>query len=111
VLFVFSGNVQAEDKYPLFNNIVEDFKYLATAPARLDAKSVLLTLGAVGVGVELYFADENIRGSSLAAAFPITLLNTFLGYNVHTALWRFLLNSGRIASNMLKIYYKFFSRL
>lgn len=60
-LFVFAGNVHADEKYPLFNNIVEDFKYLATSPTRLDAKSALLTLGAVGVGVGLYFADENIR--------------------------------------------------
>jgi hypothetical protein len=60
-LFVFAGNVHADEKYPLFNNIVEDFKYLTTSPTRLDAKSALLTLGAVGVGVGLYFADENIR--------------------------------------------------
>ena len=60
-LFVFAGNVYADGKFPLFTNIAKDFKYLATSPTRLDAKSAFITLGAVGVGVGLYFSDENIR--------------------------------------------------
>jgi hypothetical protein len=42
-------------------------------------------------------------GFFAAAALQSTLLNTFRGYNVHTAQWRFLLDSGEIANNPLKI--------
>lgn len=62
---VFSANLHAEEKDSFLGkavgNIVEDFKYLATAPSRLDTKSALITLGVIGVGGALYAYDDEIR--------------------------------------------------
>lgn len=64
-LLVFSGNLHAQETDSLLGkavgNIVEDFKYLATSPARLDKKSALITLGVIGVGGVLYAYDDEIR--------------------------------------------------
>jgi membrane-associated phospholipid phosphatase len=64
-IMVLCGNLHAEEKKSFLGNavgnIVEDFKYLATAPARLDTKSTLITLGVIGVGGVLYAYDGRIR--------------------------------------------------
>ena len=64
-IMVLSDNLHAEEKESSFGkavgNIVEDFKYLATSPSRLDAKSALITLGVIGVGGVLYAYDDEIR--------------------------------------------------
>lgn len=62
---VLAGNLHAQEKdsfiKDFLGNVGEDFKYLATSPARLDAKSALITLGVIGVGGVLYAYDEQIR--------------------------------------------------
>ena len=64
-IMVFNGNLHAEEKDSFLGkavgNIVEDFKYLATSPSRLDTKSALITLGVIGVGGALYAYDDEIR--------------------------------------------------
>ncbi|MEJ2726989.1 MAG: phosphatase PAP2 family protein [Deltaproteobacteria bacterium] len=64
-MMVFSGKLHAEDQESFLGkavgNIVEDFKYLATSPARLDTKSALIALGVIGVGGALYACDGQIR--------------------------------------------------
>jgi len=54
-------NLRAEDIYSLPEDLLKDYKYLATSPARLDLGSTLITLGLIGVGGVLYTQDENIR--------------------------------------------------
>jgi membrane-associated phospholipid phosphatase len=60
-VFAVVGSLHAEVKFTLLSNLAGDFKYLATSPSRLDKKSVLITLGAIGIGVGLYLKDEKIR--------------------------------------------------
>ena len=64
-IMVFNGNLHAEEKDSFLGkavgNIVEDFKYLATSPSRLDTKSPLITLGVIGFGGALYAYDDEIR--------------------------------------------------
>jgi hypothetical protein len=61
----FGGNLYAEENESFLGkavgNIEEDFKYLATSPARLDTKSALITLGVIGAGGVLYAYDGQIR--------------------------------------------------
>jgi membrane-associated phospholipid phosphatase len=64
-IITFSSNLHAEENESFIGkaagNIVEDFKYLATSPSRLDTKSALITLGVIGVGGALYAYDGQIR--------------------------------------------------
>ncbi len=64
-LLVLPGNLRAQETDSILGNILgtigAGFKYLATSPARLDAKSALITLGVIGVGGVLYAYDEQIR--------------------------------------------------
>jgi hypothetical protein len=88
-LLVFTGGLHAEEDSFLgkaVGNIVEDFKYLATSPSRMDTKSTLITLGVIGVGGALYAYDDEIRDyfsdSSHHSSFQDGLANTaeILGY-------------------------------
>lgn len=57
----FALNVHAAENYSLLGGILEDFRYLATSPARVNKKGALATLGVVGLGGFIYLQDEKIR--------------------------------------------------
>ncbi len=65
LLFLLTDALAVDEKPCILERLAEDFKYLATSPARLDTTSAIITLGLVGIGGVLYAKDEEIRDLAL----------------------------------------------